>query len=129
MWKAPNRPTHEVSQPYNDGVVTIYAMTDKAEPGNKPTIELTRCVTLHYAEQRLGITRFYAAAQAMSQVERVIRVPRHDTVNSQMMAITEDGRKYRIDLVQSTENVYPPSLDLTLSRVTHEYEVTDDALV
>lgn len=129
MWKAPNRPTHEVSQSYNDGVVTIYNVTDSAKPGNKPVINLEKCVTLHYAEQRLGVTRYYAAAQAMAQVERVIRVPRHEMVNAQMMAITEDGRKYRIDLVQSTDEVYPPSLDLTLSKVTHDYEVKDDAMV
>lgn len=129
MWRAPSRPTHEISQSYNDGVVTIYAVTDKAEPGNMPTMEMTKCITLQYEEQRLGLTRYYAAAQAMSQVERVIRVPRHPAVNAQMMAITEDGRKYRIDLVQSTENIYPPSLDLTLSKVTHDYEVKDDAMV
>lgn len=129
MWKAPNRPTHEITQSYNDGAVTVYSVTDKAEPGNKPTINLTECVTLHYAEQRLGITRYYAAAQAMSQVERVIRVPRHQAVNAQMMAITEDGKKYRIDLVQAVDDVYPPSLDLTLSKVTHDAEVAHDAMV
>lgn len=129
MWKAPNRPTREVSQSYNDGVVTIYSVTDKAEPGNKPVMELTRCVTLHYEERRLGVTRYYAAAQAMSQVERVIRVPRNFSVSAQMMAITEDGKKYRIDLVQSTDDVYPPSLDLTLSKAKHGAEVKTDALV
>lgn len=129
MWKAPRRPTHEVSQSYNDGVVRIYAVTDKAELGNKPVEALTSRVTLHYAEQRLGITRYYAAAQNAAQIERVIRVQRHPSVNAQDIAITEDGKQYRIDLVQSVEDVYPPSYDLTLARVTHDYEVTDDALV
>jgi acetolactate synthase regulatory subunit len=77
----------------------------------------------------LGVTRYYAAAQAMARVERVIRVQRRAGINAQMLAITEDGRKYRIDLVQTVQDVFPPSLDLTLSSVTHNAEVKPDAMV
>lgn len=123
MWRAPNRPTHEVSQSYNDGYVIVYAVADDAEPGNKPIEKLKRRVRLDYAEQRLGITRYYAAAQANVQVERVIRVQRHRDVNAQDVAITEDGVQYRIDLVQTVPDAYPESLDLTLTRVAQKYEV------
>lgn len=123
MWRAPNRPTHEVSQPYNDGYVTVYVLTDSAEPGSMPVETLTKRVGLHYAEQRMGITRYYAAAQANAQIERVIRVQRRPDINAQDVAITEDGVQYRINLVQSVPDVYPASLDLTLSRVTQKYEV------
>jgi len=129
MWRAPNRPKREVSQTYNDGVVTVYRVTDSAVPGNMPVIDTEKCAVLHYEEQRLGITRYYAAAQTMAQVERVIRVPRRDGIDAQMMAITEDGRKYRIDLVQTVMDVFPPSLDLTLSKVTHNAEVKQREMV
>ena len=52
--------------------------------------------------------------QNQIQVERVIRGPRAGQVTSQDVAETEDGRRYRIDLVQTVDGVWPPSQDLTL---------------
>lgn len=118
MWKAPNRPNHEITQPYNDGMVTIFAAKDVAKPGYAPQVELTKKVTLPYAEQRLGIQRYYQGMQNQIEIERVIRVSKSVQVNSQDVAQTEDGRKYRIDLVQNVLDVYPPSLDLTLVKVS-----------
>ena len=118
MWKAPNRPNHEITQPYNDGMVTIFAAKDVAKPGYAPQVELTKKVTLPYAEQRLGIQRYYQGMQNQMEIERVIRVPKSVPVNSQDVAETEDGRKYRIDLVQNVLDVYPPSMDLTLVKVS-----------
>lgn len=129
MWRAPGRPNHEVSQTYNDGVVTVYRVADCATPGDMPKIDTEKCAVLHYEERRMGVTRYYAAAQSMAQVERVLRVPRRAGIDAQMLAITEDGRKYRIDLVQAVTDVFPPSLDLTLSRVTHDAEAKKNAMV
>ena len=114
-WTAPYRPANEVTQDYNDGIVTIYAAADSAQPGYQPKPTLTKKYTLRYDEQRLGIQRYYAAMQNQVQVERVLRVPRAKITN-QDIAETEDGVKYRIDLVQTVDLVYPPSLDLTLTR-------------
>lgn len=114
-WTAPYRPANEVTQDYNDGIVTIYAVTDSALPGYQPKPELTEKIVLRYEEQRLGIQRYYAAMQNQIQIERVIRVPRAEITN-QDIAETENGVKYRIDLVQTVDLVYPPSLDLTLTR-------------
>ena len=44
------------------------------------------------------------------------------------MAITEDGEQYRIDLVQTVTDVYPPSMDLTLARIEQKYEVSHDVV-
>ena len=35
-WKAPYRPNNEVTQDFNDGVVTVYEVTDSAPPGYQP---------------------------------------------------------------------------------------------
>ena len=118
MWKAPNRPNHEITQPYNDGMVTVYAAENLAKPGYAPKVELNQKVTLPYAEQRLGIQRYYQGMQNQMEIERVIRVPKSVPVNSQDVAETEDGRKYQIDLVQNVLDVYPPSMDLTLVKVS-----------
>lgn len=123
LWKAPNRPKHEITQSYNDGVVTIYRTEDIARPGYKPAVKLTKKVSLRYEEQRLGIQRYYAALQNQIKVSRVIRCPKQD-VTTQDIAVTEDGRQYRIDLVQTARHVWPASIDLTLTAVKQRVEVT-----
>ena len=117
-WTAPYRPANEVTQDYNDGIVTIYAVTDSAQPGYQPMPTLAEKITLRYAEQRLGIQRYYAALQNQVQVERVIRTARAGDITTQDIAITEDGRKYAVYMVQSVQDVYPPSVDITLSKIS-----------
>lgn len=123
MRQQPFRPNNEITQAFSDGVVTICAVTDAAEPGKKPVEKLSAKLLLRYAEQRLGIQRFYSGRQNQVEVERVIRVPHTGKVSSQDVAITEDGAQYRIDLVQRAMGVFPPAEDLTLVRVTQKYEV------
>lgn len=127
--KAPFRPRQnaQVSQCYNDGVVTIYDVRDEAVFGFLPSPVYQVKTTLAYQERKLGIKRYYDARQNQVRVERVIRVPKPSGVfqpvegpepiriTSQDAARTEDGKLYRIDLVQSVPDVYPPSLDLTLA--------------
>lgn len=126
MWKAPYRPSNQVSQSFADGFVKIYTVKDVARPGYTPVEMLSFKFSLRYNEQRLGITRFYSGQQNQSQIERVIRVPRAGSVSNQDVAITEDGHKYRIDLVQAVMDVHPPSVDLTLARLDQDYEVDDE---
>lgn len=123
MWKAPYRPRREISQTYNDGIVAVYTVTDAAEPGEMPRKALSLKIKLNYEERRLGITRYYQAQQNNVSVEKIVRVPRHAEITNQDVAITEDGKQYRIDMVQTAEDVFPPSYDLTLAKVTHNYEV------
>ena len=125
MWKAPNRPHKAISQTFNDGAVTICTVTDSAEVGRLPVAKLTKCVMLHYEEQKLGITRFYAAKQNNVQLERVIRVPKAVAIDTADAAITEDGTVYEIEQVQTVQGVYPACLDLTLKRMTRGYEVAE----
>ena len=130
MWSKPYRPTHAVSQAYNDGVVAVYRVTDTAAPGAMPQIMLTPKVTLLYAERTIGSARYYAAEQAQARLDRVIRVqdPGPITtgegaeavtapINAQDAAVTEDGIGYRIDRVTRIMDVYPATLELTLRRV------------
>lgn len=123
MWRKPGRPNKEISQTFNSGVVTVYSVTDSAVPGYTPKTKLTPKVRLPYDERKLGIQRFYSGKQNQVQIQRVIRCPVAGNPSSQDVAITEDGQQYEIHLVQTVRDVYPPSLDLTLSRITQKYEV------
>ena len=122
-WQKPNRPNDEISQTYNDGMVMICETTDAAKPGYMPDPAATEKARLRYSEQRLGINRAYLGRQSQTEIDRVVRVPKMDKIHVQDIAVTEDGKQYKIDLVQSVPGVYPPSIDLTLSRVTQKYEV------
>lgn len=127
-WKAPTRPTeNQITQCFGDGVVTVYAVTDAAAPGYQPKPQLVKPpkAVLRYEEQRLGIQRYYEAMQNQIQVERVIRTPRYGQITNQDIAMTEDGRQYRIDLVQTVQNVWPASQDLTLVRIEQIVLVSD----
>ena len=53
----------------------------------------------------------------------MIRVQYRPGVSSQDVAVTQDGHQYRIDLVQRVQDVFPPSMDLTLAKVEQRYEV------
>lgn len=115
-YRIPNRTYDTVSQSYNDGIVKIYATTDEAKAGGMPVEKLTLKYTLMYSEQRIGITRYYTAQQYNDDVERLIRV-QAVKIETRDIAETEDGRRYNIGMVQTVEDVYPPSLDLTLTRI------------
>lgn len=122
MWKAPYRAKNEITQSYNDGFLTLYSQTDAAEPGYQPKPKLVKEAEVRFEERKLGIQRYYSAAQSQQRVERVLRVPRL-VINAQDVVKTHDGRMYRVELVQAVPDVFPPSLDLTLSRIEQIAEV------
>lgn len=122
MWKAPYRSKNEITQSYNDGFLTLYSQHDTAEPGRQPKPEFVKEAELRFEERKLGIQRYYSAAQSQQRVERVLRVPRI-AINAQDVVKTHDGRMYRVELVQAVPDVFPPSLDLTLSRIEQIAEV------
>lgn len=125
MRKAPFRPGNEISQSYSGGIVTVYRVTDGAKPGFAPVPVLERKAALRYEELRVGLTRYYQARQNQVQVEKVIRVPKGADVSPQDVAVTEDGRQYRIDQVQLAQDVWPASLDLTLAKPVQVYEIQE----
>lgn len=124
MKQKPFRPSNEISQQFNDGVVTIYQLQNAAEPGYapKPAPVLPGTV-LRYEEQRMGLTRYYSAQQNNVNVERVIRVPKGPGFSPEDLAVTEDGRQYLIELIQTVPAVWPPCLDVTLARTDQDYDV------
>lgn len=122
MRKTPFRPNNEISQQYNDGVVKIYTVTDSAEPGRQVKEKLELKYTLAFEERALGINRLYMSRQNQAEVKRVIRVQRLN-ISSQDVAITHDGKQYRVDTVQAVQGVYPPSLDLSLRAAEQKFEV------
>ena len=139
-WKAPHRPKGKVSQTFNDGLLSVYGVTDAAAPGHKPVKQRTLKVTLAFDERRVGVERFYRSAQAQARIERVLRVPagaqriatpagtaadavsKSDTaIKAQdLVTVTGSDLLYCVELVQTVPDVYPASLDLSLSCVDQD---------
>ena len=124
MYRKPNRPAHDITQPFNSGIVKIYKTENSAKPGHKVAEQLKNPpVTLRYDEQRTGVTRYYAAKQANIQIDRVIRCPAVPGIDSQDVAVTEDGMQYRIDQIQVVKNVWPACVDISLVKIVQRLEV------
>lgn len=121
MHLKPNRAAHDVTQPFNSGIVQIYRVSDEATPGYRPRPVRVLVETLRYEERTLGLTRYYAAKEAQVEVQRVIRTPHRRGVSPQDIAVTEDGSAYRIDLIQGVSS-FPPSMDLTLTRYDQQWK-------
>ena len=124
MRKAPFRASNEITQTYNSGAVKIYTVTDGAKPGHQSKKKLSDApkYTLHFDERALGIKRIYMSRQAQAEIVKVIRVPRVD-ISPQDVAIIHDGNAYEISTVQAVLGVYPPSVDLSLKKLTQNLEV------
>lgn len=122
-WRAPYRPHNQISQTFNDGLLSVYGVTDDAPPGLKPVRKPTLKVTLAFDERRVGIERFYQSAQAQARIERVLRVPKSGTrikAQEDLVTVTGSDLTYRVEQVQSVPDVYPESLDLALSCVDQD---------
>lgn len=124
MYQKPNRPVHDITQPFNSGIVKIYKTENSAQPGHKVAEQLkNNPVTLRYDEQRTGVTRYYAAKQANIQIERVLRCPAVPGIDTQDVAVTEDGMQYRIEQIQTVDNIWPACIDISLSKIVQRLEV------
>ena len=110
-------------QTFNDGVCSIYSVSNAAPPGGMPTEALTKKAgPLRYEERKVGITRFYEAKRSEERIDRVIRVPRCGEVSALDVCVPLDGRQYRIRQAQLVLDVSPPAYDLALERLEAGYD-------
>ena len=109
---------------FNDGLVTIYSAENQAAPGEKPLERLAEKATLRYNRRTVGVKRHYAALNAGAKVDLLLRTWYRPEVSPQDVAVpTQDGKQYRIILVQVPESITPPVMDLTLQRLERDYEL------
>lgn len=120
--KQPFRAGNEISQTYNDGIVKIYTTEDGADPGYQPVIHAKLKHSLPFEERVLGINRIHIGRQEQVEIERVVRIPRVN-VSTVDLAQTHDGKWFKINTVQSVDDVLPRSLDVSLVAETRKIEV------
>ncbi len=105
-------------QPYRDGMVRIYEVSNSAGAGNLPVEALSIREALPFDLQTVGMARYYQGLSAGMKIDQKIRTPRRMSVTTQDVAVTHDGVRYRIRQVQYPTDVTPDSMDLSLERVS-----------
>lgn len=110
----------------NSGILTIYSLTNVANPGAMPVEKLVEICTAYYEERTIGITRAYAAMGADQQIDMLVRCLNTPTLSpAAEYVIPEDGLQYRVTLKQKID---ADTYDLTLVRLEDNYNVqTTDA--
>lgn len=112
---------HKKAQTFNDGNVSIYEVTDNANPGKKVVKKLKFKNTLNYQNRTVGVTRFYTAMQSNVKIAYLIRCHFISGVSTNDVAVLQDGQQYDIKQVQKPTDVEIPVMDLTLERVGNAY--------
>lgn len=121
MRRMPNRPSNEISQTYNDGILTVYAVDPGAVPDPVSLDGLTEKAKFFYDERRLSAQRYYAGIQAQIRIDRVVRCQQTDCISPHDVIVTENGKRYSVQLVQPCYDVYPPSVDISLTVIEENF--------
>ena len=114
---------------FDDGVVVICNISNAAAPGEMPVKKLSAVQELSFAEETVGITRYYEAIKTDQIIEMVIAVPREIEISINQMAVLETGEQYEIRMVQAaTDENGLKILRLSLERNGEDYEVDWNAV-
>lgn len=103
------------------GLLSLYHLTNVAEPGLMPTEKLVKICDAYYIERTVGVTRAYAALSANQQIDKLVRCFNTSMSVNAEYAVLEDGNQYRISLKQQEGD----NIDLTLVRLEDYYDVSD----
>lgn len=112
----------------DDGILTIYSLSNTSRNGRKPVETLAYVDTAYYGERTIGYNRVYAAKAVSQRVDKLVRIWRNDNVLAGMYVILEDSNQYRVDMVQHLlDDDGLKITDLTLSRLEKNYELDTEA--
>lgn len=111
------------AQLHNDGTVKIYSLENISQPPYMPKEGLVLKETLRYKARTVGLQRYYTSLQASVLVSHVLRCPCRKNISTQDIAVLNNGKQYRIVLVQYPEDIVPPIMDLTLEELIQNYDI------
>ncbi len=100
-------------QCFIDGLCDVYYLDDDGVPVIKHR-------HLRFEERVVGVKRYFAAAQAQVEINRLIRVPHGPDISPHDFVVIGAGdslHQYQIVQVQKIPDTLPPSNDITLKQV------------
>ena len=92
-----------------------------AVPDGESLNGLTEKAKLLYAERRMGAQRYFAGIQAQIKIDRVLRCQNAGFIVPHDVVITENDKHYIVQMVQPCYDVYPASVDISLSAVVQQF--------
>lgn len=106
---------------FNDGICTLYKLTDVSIPGYKPKMQplFYRAMPIEY--KTIGIKRNYEAMQASVRIDELIKIPQDRNLSPQDIVVIE-GTQYDIKQVQHKPETSPPTTLLSLQRLEECYD-------
>lgn len=107
---------------YDDGIVNIYSVVDEAENGLKPKAVLKNKAAYYFAYETVGVTRYYEAQRADSQIDETIRIYQDRTIFADDIAVIDDIQ-FRISQIQHKEDEDGIRISLlSLERINEHYD-------
>jgi len=107
-----------MNQTFNDGVLKVFSVEAQDDGTEKLKLEHGK---LRYEERTVGINRYYRAKQENVEISKVLRTQRLKNISTQDVAVV-DGEQYHIRRAVFPRDTVPPCWDLSLERVTHDYD-------
>lgn len=107
---------------FDAGILEFYTLKNAADPGLMPTEKLVCEGKAFYINERIGVTRAYAAMGAKQQIDAVVLAYNVTLDPAVEYVILEDGYQYRISLKQPEGD----NVRLTLERLEELYDVKPD---
>lgn len=109
---------------FDDGLVVIYDVANKTEPGAIPQKVLKESKRFFYSIETAGIKRIYEAVRANQQIDLLIAVYRDEQLSTNQIAETENGDQFIIRTIQHMNDENNIKITkLGLERQGEKYEI------
>ena len=110
----------------NDGIIGIYKLTNTAEAGYMPVMQLVKLFDAYYSRMRVGVTRLYAAIGVNAQVDGVFRLwnTRIGEAMPKDLYAVAGNIQYRITLVQDV--VERDAVDITVQKIDDLFTIAEE---
>ena len=119
--------TQLAPQLFPSGLVSFFHTRDKALPGDLPKYAAERFLTVPFEDRRVGDVRYYAAMQASSRIDKVIRIPHAGGIHTagDIAMLSGDERQYRVIKLTQNGMTTPVSWDVTLEVSKKQYQIAE----
>lgn len=108
---------------FDDGIVSLYNLTNTAAAGDMPSERLTLHAQAFFGERVVGYGRQYSAKSVNEQIDMLIRIWEDRGLHAGMYAVIGPDQ-FRIDNVQHLlDDDGLRVTDLTLRRLEENYDI------
>lgn len=106
---------------FNDGVASIYKLSDVSEKGLQARLRPILYKTATFQYKTIGVKRNYEAMQASVRLDEMIKIMLDRNISPQDIVVVE-GVQYEIKQVQHKTETKPATTLLSLQRVEEWYD-------